>query len=297
MKSRTIYPSMPRDSIQTIQLSPDGKILAAASWDQNIYLYDTILVKHLQTVNVQAVPLSIIFVENNMLAIGCSDGQILLYNHSQKQTKLLGKHSAPVRTLNFFQDRLFSAGYDEILTSWNLQKLERLAQFPLPGRPFASSNSTSHLTIAISNREILTFDDSLNLINRIESPLRHQTRFLAQNEQFLTISSVEGRVAVEGTEKFAFRAHKTDGISYPVHGLALVSGCLVSCGADGQVYFWDLKMRKKIFKISESGGVSSVVIGGNRVFIAKSYMWENGNDGKKSEEIGIVSYDLNEILQ
>lgn len=141
-------------------------------------------------------------------------------------------------------------------------------------------------------------------VQQRESSLKCQTRCVAQMPSGLGYAqgSVEGRVAIEYYDaseesqrrKYAFKCHRSaiGGVDtgFPVNSIAYhpVFGTFATGGSDGHVYVWDGEQKKRICQFR--GYPTSVAAldfspTGDRMAIAASYTWENGDKEHPADAI------------
>lgn len=94
----------PADGISSIRFAPAGAsqdLLVAASWDSNVHIYDTAK-NALKTKWAHKAPvLDACFVSPTTVASACLDHEVKLYDIATGVTTKLGKHDAPVRTVDY----------------------------------------------------------------------------------------------------------------------------------------------------------------------------------------------------
>ena len=116
---------------------------------------------------------------------------------------------------------ILTAGWDRTLRYWDVRQPKAVAVVPLGGRPFALDVAYPLLGVAEEGRHTLIFDlrSPSELVERLPSPLRYETRSLAifPDQRGVALGSTEGRVAVQhlsGVEKrhrgpdFVFKCHR-----------------------------------------------------------------------------------------
>ena len=115
-----------KDSISQIKYSPDGKMIASASWDKTIKLWNVdtgelinTLIGHEEGVN------SIAFSSNNKVLIsGSEDKTIKIWNIAGKAKliKTLKGHTDSIKTISISPDGnlIASGGYDNTIKIWSI---------------------------------------------------------------------------------------------------------------------------------------------------------------------------------
>ncbi|KAL8781862.1 MAG: hypothetical protein Q9213_005803 [Squamulea squamosa] len=241
-------PSPPNDAISAIKFAPTSLQLLVASWDRNVYLYDTSKSgwSLLQTYQHRAPVLDVCFGEDDQNAYTTGlDWDVRHLNLSTGDQKVLSSHTAGVKSLVYSSQHhiLISASWDSTLHIHHLSSPSRSpASVALPSKPFSISLTATKLVVAMASRALHIYDlaslasssSSLPHITdpqsgiampisvepwqRRESSLKFMTRAVAcmPNDAGYASSSIEGRVAVEwfdpSTEsqarKYAFKCHR-----------------------------------------------------------------------------------------
>ncbi|CAL8578521.1 mitotic spindle checkpoint protein Bub3 [Xanthoria parietina] len=238
----------PSDAISAIKFAPASLQLLVASWDKNVYLYDTSESggKLLRTYQHRAPVLDVCFGDNDEDAYTAGlDWDVRRLNLSSGDQTVLSSHTAGVKSLVHSSQHqiLVSASWDSNL---NIHHLSSPSNPPtsiaLPSKPFSISLTATKLVVAMASRALQIYDlaslasassspsqatDSQTQAaipisaepwQRRESSLKFMTRAVAcmPNDAGYASSSIEGRVAVEWFDpspesqarKYAFKCHR-----------------------------------------------------------------------------------------
>ncbi|XDG09276.1 hypothetical protein ABKA04_008891 [Annulohypoxylon sp. FPYF3050] len=233
----------PNDAISALAFAPDSPSrLLVASWDKNIYLYDTLQNSDenshgslLQTYEHRAPVMDVCFGKDSSEAFSAGmDWQVRHIDLETGDQSTVSKHAAPVRRVVYSREHslLISASWDSTLhvhnpTNHSLAPLT----IPLPGKPHAMAASPSKVIVAMTSRLVHIYDLtalSTALTSQTneppqpwqqrESSLKFLTRAVAAmpSDAGYATSSIEGRVAVEWFDasaesqarKYAFKCHR-----------------------------------------------------------------------------------------
>ncbi|KAL8659165.1 MAG: hypothetical protein Q9226_000572 [Calogaya cf. arnoldii] len=238
----------PSDAISAIKFAPASLQLLVASWDKNVYLYDTsesggTLLRAYQH---RAPVLDICFGDSDQDAYTTGlDWDVRHLNLSTGDQTVLSSHTAGVKSLAYSSQHhiLVSASWDSTL------KIHHLSSIPspptsiaLPSKPFSISLTATKLVVAMASRALHIYElaslasssssfpqttdsqprtatpISVEPWQRRESSLKFMTRSVAcmPNDAGYASSSIEGRVAVEWFDpspesqarKYAFKCHR-----------------------------------------------------------------------------------------
>ncbi|KAL8758385.1 MAG: hypothetical protein Q9199_001519 [Rusavskia elegans] len=238
----------PSDAISAIKFAPASLQLLVASWDKNVYLYDTSESggRLLRTYQHRAPVLDVCFGDNDEDAYTTGlDWDVRRLNLSSGDQTVLSSHTAGVKSLVYSSQHhiLVSASWDSTL---NIHHLSSASSPPtsiaLPSKPFSISLTATKLVVAMASRTLHIYDlaslasssssapqttdsqtrtailVSIEPWQRRESSLKFMTRAVAcmPNDAGYASSSIEGRVAVEWFDpspesqarKYAFKCHR-----------------------------------------------------------------------------------------
>ncbi|KAI1775040.1 mitotic checkpoint protein BUB3 [Hypoxylon cercidicola] len=234
----------PNDAISALAFAPDSPSrLLAASWDKNVYLYDTLQGSGgdgahgtlVRTFEHRAPVMDVCFGADGGEAFTAGmDWQVRRVDLATGEQTTLSKHAAPVRRVVYSREHslLISASWDGTLHvhAPGNRSLAPLA-VPLPGKPHAMAASPSKVIVAMTSRLVHIYDlsalsDALASSSpeppqpwqQRESSLKFLTRAVAAmpSDAGYATSSIEGRVAVEWFDasaesqarKYAFKCHR-----------------------------------------------------------------------------------------
>ncbi|KAL9005892.1 MAG: hypothetical protein Q9188_001354 [Gyalolechia gomerana] len=236
----------PSDAISAIKFAPASLRLLVASWDKNVYLYDTSQSggKLLQTFGHRAPVLDVCFGESEEDAYTTGlDWDVRHLNLSTGAQTIVSSHNAGVKSLAYSPQHhiLISASWDSTLHIHHPSSPSiPIASISLPSKPFSISITATKLVVAMASRALNIYDlaslasaaPSLTATDdptaaipvqiepwqRRESSLKFMTRAIAcmPNDAGYASSSIEGRVAVEWFDpspesqarKYAFKCHR-----------------------------------------------------------------------------------------
>jgi len=237
--SRPLTPSLgqielanaPTDAISAVRFAPNSPSrLLVASWDRNVYLYDTKdgdQGRLIQKIEHRAPVLDICFADNDSTAFSAGmDWDVNTIDLESGEKTLLSSHEAGVKSVVYSPEHhlLISASWDSTLHIHILKnnKLDHpTATVPLPSKPFSISLTQTKLVVAMASRQIFIYDlAALKMLTsqsapaqesnyqsileiqpwqQRESSLKFMTRAVCcmPNDEGYACSSIEGRVGVE----------------------------------------------------------------------------------------------------
>ncbi|KAI0161005.1 mitotic checkpoint protein BUB3 [Hypoxylon sp. FL1284] len=237
----------PSDAISALAFAPDSARLLAASWDKNVYLYDTMKSDGdenaddgargtlLRTFEHRAPVMDVCYGADGGEAFTAGmDWQVHRLDLETGEQTTVGKHAAPVRRVVYSQEHslLISASWDSTLhVHSRADPTQAPLSVPLPGKPHALAASPSKLIVAMTSRLVHIYDlaalsaaaaspapEPPQPWQQRESSLKFLTRAVAAmpSDAGYATSSIEGRVAVEWFDasaesqarKYAFKCHR-----------------------------------------------------------------------------------------
>ncbi|TIA04184.1 putative nuclear pore complex subunit [Aureobasidium pullulans] len=221
----------PSDAISAVRFAPQSpNRLLVASWDRNVYLYDTKQGENgslLRKVEHRAPVLDLCFGDDDATAFTAGlDWDVNRINLETGEKTVISSHEAGVKSIVYSAQHhlLVSASWDStlhvhILNNGNVAHAP--ATVPLPSKPFSISLTPTKLVVAMASRQIFIYDlASLKMLTsqsapsqesgnssileiqpwqQRESSLKFMTRAVCcmPNDQGYALSSIEGRVGVE----------------------------------------------------------------------------------------------------
>nr|ODN96757.1 mRNA export factor [Cryptococcus depauperatus CBS 7855] len=298
----------PTDSISNIAFSPTADILAVASWDNNIRLYDVNSQGQNQgkaMYSHQGPVLDLTWSADGQycFSAGC-DNAVQMYNVQTQQPQQVAQHDAPIKCVEFAEvpgsgQVLITAGWDKKLKYWDLRSSNPIATIDLSDRAYSMDVAQSLLVCATGDRQlhIINLSNPTAIFKSIESPLKWQTRVVScfPTGDAFAVGSIEGRVAIQ--RNFSFKCHRYDiptgtmprtpAISGSQNVFAIntltfhkIQGTFCSGGSDGSLTFWDGISRTKLKSTFGTPIVSSSFNHNQEIIAyALSYDWSKGHGG------------------
>lgn len=281
----------PTDSVSALAFSPTQDVLAVASWDNNVRLYDVNSQgqsqgKHMYSHQAPVLDLCWSKDGNYLFSAGC-DNTAQMFTMSSGQTQQVAQHDAPIKCLAFADVPgagmvLITAGWDKKLKYWNLSSPTPIASVDLSDRAYAMDVADKLLVVATGDRQIhvINLTNPTAIYKSIESPLKWQTRVVKcfPTGDAYAVGSVEGRVAIQypgasdDKKNYSFKCHRYDipvgsmpgtpAVSgsqqvFAVNSITFhkVQGTFCTGGSDGSLTFWDgvARIKLKSFSCKELG--------------------------------------------
>ncbi|KAJ1922280.1 hypothetical protein H4219_000142 [Mycoemilia scoparia] len=196
------------DTISELQFSPQSNFLAAASWDNQVRIWDVDYT--------QAKPVTAITHEGPALCCTWSmDGKYMvsggadtfgrMVDMDSGSNMLVAKHDEPIRNVRFValngQPILVTGSWDKTIKYWDLRQQKPLGSVDIQQKCYAMDARGDCIVIATANR-MIHYIDAKNpqfIMKTFLSPLKYQTKSLAisPDAKCTAIGSVEGRFALE----------------------------------------------------------------------------------------------------
>jgi COMPASS component SWD3 len=257
------------DSIAAVAISPNGKILASASWDGTVNLVNLWTGKVFCTLtgHTEAV-WTVEFVDDQILASGSRDSTIKIWHiNSASLLRTLTGHSEGVRSIAIGSDRksLISGSWDGSVKFWNLRDGKLLHSQVSYNDPVWS--------VAISpdgNTVLAGGQSGVIKLYHLKTGELLRTLVADSGEIYAIALSPDGKklattgkngkiqiwlVATGQVEKNCLNEAKTvSSVVFSPDGRILVSG-----DADGKIVFWDVPSGQPLYTLTgHQGTVSSL---------------------------------------
>ncbi|KAK6458137.1 WD40-repeat-containing domain protein [Scheffersomyces xylosifermentans] len=281
----------PEDSISDLSFSPQQDLLAAASWDRKVRVYEIdpnsgnnqgrAMYEHEGPVFSASWTY-----DGTKIVSGGADKQVKIFDLQSQQAQQIGVHDAPVKAVRYVEcgptntPAVVSGSWDKTLKYWDMRSPQPITTIQLPERVYAMDASQKLLVVGCAERNICVIDlnQPQQIFKNSQSPLKWQTRSICcypQGNGF-AIGSIEGRCGIQYINEneqnkfgFAFKCHrKTNGgtagsslrtgasspsQAYPVNSISFhpVYGTFSTAGSDGTFCFWDKDARQRLKSFPE----------------------------------------------
>lgn len=236
----------PDDSITDLSFSPQQDILAVASWDKKVRLYEIdpntgsnqgrALFEHDGPV-FSAQWSS----DGARVCLGGADKQVKLFDVASQQTQQIGVHDAPVRVVRSVlcgptnTEVVVSGSWDKTLKYWDMRSPQPISQIQLPERVYCMDLSQKLLVVGCAERHVCVIDltNPQQIFKLVMSPLKYQTRSIACFPQGngYAIASIEARCAIQYIDDaeqlklgFSFRCHRKNSSGSPATSARTTAG-------------------------------------------------------------------------
>ena len=264
-------PSGPSDTISSLAWSPVGNILAVASWDKQVRVYE---IQSALGSGLSAVPrfayshegpvLCVAFTKdgNSIISGGC-DNKVKMYNVAQQKDQVIGTHDAPVKEVYFCDEMkmIISASWDKTVRFWNGSQPTPVCTLQLPERVYSMDLKYPLLTVATAERKVIIYNLQTIAQNQqpyktVESKLKLQNRVIScfPDRSGFALASIEGRCSISTIENdsnkdknFEFKCHRTNDEIFSVNAIDFhPNGVFLTGGSDGTIVIWDKDSRSRV---------------------------------------------------
>ncbi|KAL1837629.1 hypothetical protein VTJ49DRAFT_3568 [Mycothermus thermophilus] len=279
------FPKGPEDTVSAVRWSPMENLLAASSWDGNVYIYDaknankTEDIRPVTAINISSPVLDCDFSKDGTLAAGAAaDSKVHVLDIASGQTIELGSHSKPVRAVRFIQvpfansPIIASGSWDKTIRYWDMRQPQPITTIELPERVWAMDASTKFLAAATANNELQFIDlrqrDNFKVWKNVKSPLDHQITSLSltKDGSHWAAGCIGGRAAVQAVDdritnftNLTFKCHRDPdnttnkhNTHFDVYAVNAVAFCptnrelLATAGSDGTYTIWNVRMHRRM---------------------------------------------------
>jgi WD40 repeat protein len=256
--------------VASVAFSPDGKILAAGSWDNTVRLWDVNTWKELATLEGHELEVfSVAFSpDGKILATGSKDTTIRLWDvATQRELAVLNGHTNWVYSVAFSPDGkiLATASVDKTVKLWDITTKQELAtlighkgfvnsvEFSPDGKTLASASSdkTVMLWDTATQQEVATLIGHTNWVNSVAFSPDGKT--LATGSFDKTVKLWDTATHQELTTLIGYK-NEVRFVVFSPNGEMLVAG-----GDDSVVRLWNVATRQELTTIMGHSGVISSI--------------------------------------
>ena len=308
---------IPDDSISSIRFSPTAELLAAASWNKQIRIWEI-------NENGQSIAKTMFQHEGPVLDCAWSkDGTKIFGAGADKAARMMdlggngqaqqvAVHDGPIRCVQCCdvngQNILVTGGWDKKIKYWDLRSSTPAASLDTQDRVYAMDSRDKLLVVGTAERwiNVVNLSEPQKWYKSIQSPLKWQTRTVScfADSTGFAVGSIEGRCAIQYVEEkdkesnFSFKCHRENPSStvqnvYAVNSIRFhpVQGTFSTAGSDGTFHFWD-KDAKHRLKGYPAVGQTIISTDFNRTgqafAYACSYDWSKGFTGHQPNSISKI---------
>lgn len=313
LQNDLVVPSIGTDSVADICFSPVGDLLAVASWDGKVRVYEVggaamggrpTGCQGRAMYSAGGPVLSARFTPDGTKVVsGGADKQIKLFDLASQQWQSVGQHADTVKAVRCVScgpqntPCVASGSWDKTVKYWDLRSPTAICTLNMPERVYAMDSSQKLLVVGTAGRhvEIINLNSPGKVFRSQMSPLKLQTRSIGcypKGDGF-AVGSIEGRCGVQYVSEiqqkqygFSFKCHRVQKPNkevdiYAVNSIVFhpVYGTFVTAGADGSFSFWDKDSRHRLRGFPSLGAPVSVVNfnrNGSLFAYALSYDWSKG---------------------
>ncbi|ODV81952.1 WD40 repeat-like protein [Suhomyces tanzawaensis NRRL Y-17324] len=220
----------PEDTVSDLSFSPQQDLLAVASWDKKVRIYEIdpssgnnqgrALYEHAAPV----FSTSWTF-DGTKVVSGGADKQVKLFDIQSQQAQQIGAHDQPIKCVKYVEcgstntPAVVSASWDKTLKYWDMRSPQPITTINLPERAYCMDTSQKLLVVGCAERHLAIIDlnNPQQIFKTTQSPLKYQTRTVACYPQGngYAVGSIEGRCAIQYIDDaeqskygFSFKCHR-----------------------------------------------------------------------------------------
>ncbi|GAB7348282.1 hypothetical protein MBLNU459_g6263t1 [Dothideomycetes sp. NU459] len=303
-----VVSSPPDDSVSDLRFSPQAELLAVASWDKKVRIYE---------INNEGQSVGKSYFDHEGPVLSCcwsADGNKVFGAGADKAARMLdlgsngttaqqvAAHDQPIRCVESViiqnQPMLVTGSWDKTIKYWDLRQQQPAATVQCQERVYSMSVRNQMLVVATAERwiNVINLANPNNFYKQIQSPLKWQTRVVScfADATGFAIGSIEGRCAIQYVEdkdsgsNFSFKCHRQNVPNqrdvanvYSVNAISFhpEHGTFSTAGSDGTFHFWDKDAKHRLKGYPEVGGTISATDfnrTGSIFAYAVSYDWSKG---------------------
>ncbi|ORM40923.1 Mitotic checkpoint protein BUB3.1 [Babesia sp. Xinjiang] len=297
----------PKEVISRVTFGRTRDILAAASWDKTVRIYDVDTAnrgRQLRSCPGTSPVLDCLFIDDDRkIVFGDLENNVNLVDVETGEVTTIGTHNGPVRCVNFIESLglVVSGGWDNRLRTFDVRcsSMTPVSDAEIYGKVYCMDLLHNTLVVGDSMKRVYVYDLSRGL-SGFSTPetkdgvLKYQYRSIKcfPDNRGYALGSIEGRVAWEyhpkypeyASQQYAFKCHRNKttseaDIAYAVNTIDFHPrlGTFATGGADGLVCVWDGHSRKRLWRTTNlPTGVTSLSFNstGSKLAIALSDIFE-----------------------
>jgi mRNA export factor len=306
----------PEDSVPDMSFSPTQDLLAVASWDKKVRIYEIDSNSGQNQGRALYDHDGPVFSarwsnDGTKVVSGGSDKQVKIFDLQSQQAQQIGVHDSAVSGVRYVEcgptntPVVASVSWDKTLKYWDMRSPQPVSTITLPERAYCMDSSQKLLVVGCADRHISIIDlnNPQAIFKNSQSPLKWQTRTIScypQGNGF-AIGSIEGRCAIHYIDEaeqsksgFSFKCHRkatgssalrtsatSESHAYSVNAISFhpIYGTFSTAGSDGTFCFWDkdAKQRLKSFPSLNATVYATAFNKNGSIFAyATSYDWSQG---------------------